>query len=139
MAQTCAVNTFIFIQKQQINKWNGLRIKIRKKTYGTCSQTGINVDGEESQKQTLSKERASTGKHDRKINMSPKSVKYILEKIFTPRKEFITFYVIYRFIIWKLMLENTLYAFWKLQFAYLHIWTALSYTLYIKYILSQSI
>lgn len=62
-----------------------------------CLQAGINVDGEESQKQTLSKERACTGKHGRKINISPKSVKYVPE-IFTGSYEFITFYVIYRFI-----------------------------------------
>lgn len=47
-----------------------------------CLRAGINVDGEESQKQTLSKERACTEKRDRKINISSKSAKYVLE-IFT--------------------------------------------------------
>lgn len=65
-----------------------------------CLQTGINVDGEESQKQTLSKEGSCKGRNDRKINISSKSVKYTLE-IFTESDEFITFYVIYRFIKWR--------------------------------------
>lgn len=37
----------------------------------------MNADGDESQKQTLSKERASTGRNDRKINMSSKRAKYV--------------------------------------------------------------
>jgi hypothetical protein len=95
MVGSCDVKTSIFIQKQQTKIRHSCKKKTR--TYGMCLQAGINVDGEESQKQTLSKERACTGKHDRKINTSPKSVKYILE-IFSASDEFITFYVIYRFI-----------------------------------------
>lgn len=36
-------------------------------TYGTCLQSGMNVDGEKSQKQSL-EERVHTGNNDTKIN-----------------------------------------------------------------------
>lgn len=91
---SCDKATSVFIQKQQTK----IRYTQKIKTYGMCLQTGINVDGEESQKQTLSKERACTGKHDRKINISPKSVKYILERYSQGATNSLLFYVIYRFI-----------------------------------------